>query len=120
MSIDPTAPKPFSGKPAEPGNVWGLRRTDDMQTEVQHHHPAVPLDASQADTRPRSDRSLVDRVELSKDQIVAGNVAGGTEGLAKTGSSLLQDVLQRLASGFYDTAQVRDTVAQRVRRELDP
>jgi hypothetical protein len=31
----------------------------------------------------------------------------------------LQQVIKRLESGFYDTAEVREEIARRVRKELD-
>ncbi|MEO8633701.1 MAG: hypothetical protein ABI587_00350 [Gemmatimonadales bacterium] len=106
MSIDPTSPKPVSGTRSEPGSSKGVRQSGDMRIGVPR------LDSREAEG------TTGDQVELSSDARAAGE-ARGAASASGLSSSRLRDVLQRLTSGFYDTAQVRDTVARRVHTEQD-
>jgi hypothetical protein len=106
MSIDPTAPKPLSGPRPEPGSGRGVRQSGDV-------HIGVP----RPDSR-RTESTNGDQVELSSEVRAAGG-ASAEASASGLSTSRLRDVLQRLTSGFYDTAQVRDTVARRVRNEQD-
>ena len=106
MSIDPTAPKPLSGPRPEPGSGKGVRNSGDV-------HIGVPRPDSRG-----SERTNGDQVELSHEARAASaaHEAASASGLS---TSRLRDILQRLTSGFYDTAQVREAVARRVRDEQD-
>jgi len=106
MSIDPTAPKPLSGPRPEPGSGKGVRHSGDV-------HIGVPRPEGRG-----SERTSGDQIELSPE---ARATSAAHEGASASGlsTSRLRDVLQRLTSGFYDTAQVRDAVARRVRAEGD-
>jgi hypothetical protein len=106
MSIDPTAPKPLSGPRSEPGSGRGVRHSGDV-------HIGVPRPDSRG-----AERTSGDQIELSPEARAASaaHEAASASGLS---TSRLRDILQRLTSGFYDTAQVREAVARRVRDELD-
>lgn len=106
MSIDPTSPKPLGGARPEPGSGKGVRQSGDVRI-------GVPRPDSRG-----SEATSGDQVELSREARAAGG-ARETASASGLSSTRLRDVLQRLTSGFYDTAQVRDTVAQRVRSEMD-
>lgn len=106
MSIDPTAPKPLSGPRPEPGSGKEVRQGGDV-------HIGVPRPGSRG-----SERTTGDHIELS-DEARAASAAHEGASASGLSTSRLRDILQRLTSGFYDTAQVRDTVARRVRDEQD-
>jgi hypothetical protein len=57
-----------------------------------------------------------DQVQLS----ARARSVGSTSGTSDSGLSAerLQEILKRLTSGYYDSAQVQDRVAQRVKDEL--
>ena len=105
MSIDPTSPKPLSGPRPEPGHGKQVREGGDVRIGVPR-----PDSRNAASTNG-------DQVELSREARASGaSQAGSSSGLS---TSRLREVLQRLTSGFYDTAQVRDTVARRIRAEQE-
>ena len=106
MSIDPTAPNSLPGIRPEPGSTRGARQTGDL-------HIGIPRPDSRG-----SESTAGDQVELSH-EARAANTAGAGMSASGLSPSRLREVLQRLTSGFYDTAQVRDAVARRVRDQLD-
>jgi hypothetical protein len=106
MSIDPTAPKPLSSARPEPGSGKEVRQGGDV-------HIGVPRPDSRG-----SERTNADQIDLSHEARAASAAHAGASASGLS-TSRLRDILQRLTSGFYDTAQVRDTVARRVRDEQD-
>lgn len=59
-----------------------------------------------------------DSVQLS-DQARAASRAEAETSASGLSSDRLQEILKRLSSGYYDSPQVRDQVAQRIQQEWD-
>jgi hypothetical protein len=59
-----------------------------------------------------------DSVQLSDEARAASRAEAGTSASGLS-SERLQEILKRLSSGYYDSPQVRDRVAQRIQQEWD-
>lgn len=59
-----------------------------------------------------------DSVQLS-DQARAAARTEASDSASGLSSDRLQEILKRLSSGYYDSPQVRDQVAQRIQQEWD-
>lgn len=57
-----------------------------------------------------------DQVQLSAQAKAAGRSSGSSASGLST--ERLQEILKRLSSGYYDSAQVRDKVAQRIQNDV--
>jgi hypothetical protein len=106
MSIDPMK----SGSANPPGGARidqaGGNQSARQSAQVQRTQPEI--------REPEGDGD--DKVQLS----ARAREAGSTGGTSASGLSAerLQEILKRLTSGYYDSAQVQDRVAQRVKDEL--
>jgi hypothetical protein len=109
MSVDPLKSKPLPQADAgRVGASHGGRRTEPSpasETQVQGEQPA----ASTGDSVQLSaaSRTLVERVDDAE------RVPGGT-----VSAERMREVLRRLESDHYNSAEVRDKVAQAVRQDL--
>lgn len=97
---------------------------------------AAPLDRSRVDqansnqsarqtgqtrSQPASNREAGggdDSVQLSEEARAASRAEGGTSASGLS-TDRLQEILKRLSSGYYDSPQVRDQVAQRIQQEWE-
>jgi hypothetical protein len=106
MSIDPTkshGTAPVGGNRIDPS---AGKQSTRQSGEVHAGGPRATRDGDQ------------DEVRLSQEAQASGALSGqpSPSGLSP---ARLREVMQRLTSGFYDTAQVRDQVARRVQSESD-
>jgi anti-sigma28 factor (negative regulator of flagellin synthesis) len=70
----------------------------------------------QRPTEARAPEGESDKVQLSAQAREAG--AGGATSESGLSSERLQEILKRLTSGYYDSPQVVDKIAQRVKDDL--
>ncbi len=107
MSIDPTkssGANPLSGARLD---QTGANQSARQSGQVKPVAPQAVRDASPGD----------DQVSISAE----ARAAGGTEaGTSATGipAERLRGILKRISSGYYDTPQVRDRIAQKLQTEL--
>jgi len=107
MSIDPTMPggaNPLSGaRIDQAGGSQSTRQSGQLKPVA----PQAARDASPGD----------DQVSLSAEARAAG---GTQEGTSATGipAERLRGILKRISSGYYDTPQVRDRIAEKLQAEL--
>ncbi|HTS88788.1 MAG TPA: hypothetical protein VMG41_09885 [Gemmatimonadales bacterium] len=104
MAIDPTK----SGSV----NPTGGARVD----QTGANHPAVPAGQARQTTPPGS-APQGDQVQLSPEALAASN-AEGTRSASGLSRDRLQEILQRLTSGYYNSPQVTAHVARKVAGEL--
>jgi hypothetical protein len=80
--------------------------------DTSHMPIIVPMafshDSDQPDTADGGEAPEMDR-----------SIPGATQGQDGITPERLKKVIRRLDTGFYDTVEVRDQIAQRVRKELD-
>jgi anti-sigma28 factor (negative regulator of flagellin synthesis) len=105
MSIDPM--KSGSANPA-----GGARLDQSGANQAARQSSQVQQSAGEA----REPEGGDDTVQLS----AQAKAAGGASATSPSGLSAerLQEILKRLTSGYYDSAQVVDRVAQRVKDDL--
>jgi hypothetical protein len=107
MSIDPTktgGANPLNGpRVDQAGGNQSTRQSGQLK-------PVAPQAAREASTGD-------DRVSISAEARAAG---GAEEGTSATGipAERLRGILKRISSGYYDTPQVRDRIAQKLQAEL--
>ncbi len=107
MSIDPTKSSgvnPLSGpRVDQTGGNQSTRQSGQLKPVA----PQAARDASAGD----------DQVSISAEARAAG---GAQEGTSATGipAERLRGILKRISSGYYDTPQVRDQVAQKLQADL--
>lgn len=107
MSIDPAksgGPTPLSGPRVDQA---GGNQSARQSGQVKPVTPEATRDASAGD----------DRVSISAEARAAG---GAEEGTSATGiaAERLRGILKRISSGYYDTPQVRDRIAQKIQADL--
>jgi len=104
MSIDPTkgGASPLSGA-----------RLDQTGANQSARRPEQAGSESAAGAR---DGAAGDQVQLSAEARAAGQTEAGASASGLS-AERLQEILKRLTSGYYDTPQVRDHVAQRIHEE---
>ena len=105
MSIDPM--KSGSANPA--GNARIDQAGGNASARVSGQSRPVTSEA-------RDGESADDSVQLSERAKASGS-AGGTSASGLS-AERLQEILKRLTSGYYDSPQVLDRVAQRVKDDL--
>lgn len=104
MSIDPM--KSGSANPA--GNARIDQAGGNASARVSGQSRPVP--------EARDGESADDSVQLSE-RAKASGAAGGTSASGLS-AERLQEILKRLTSGYYDSPQVLDRVAERVKDDL--
>jgi hypothetical protein len=72
--------------------------------------------AQRASAASREDEGESDKVQLSSQAREAG--ASGATSASGLSSDRLQEILKRLTSGYYDSPQVQDRIAERVKDDL--
>ncbi len=107
MSIDPTksgGANPLSGARIDQA---GGNQSTRQSGQVKPVAPQAVRDASPGD----------DQVSLSAEARATG---GTQEGTSASGipAERLHGILKRISSGYYDTPQVRDRIAQKLQAEL--
>lgn len=107
MAIDPT--KASGASPLDRSRVDQANSNQSArQTGQSRSVPASSREAAQAD----------DSVQLS-DEARAASRADAGDSASGLSTDRLQEILKRLSSGYYDSPQVRDQVAQRIQKEWD-
>ena len=107
MSIDPTkssGANPLGGPRLDQA---GSNQSTRQSGQLKPVAPQATRDTSAGD----------DQISISAE----ARAAGGTEaGTSATGipSDRLREILKRISSGYYDTPQVRDRIAQKVQADL--
>jgi hypothetical protein len=107
MAIDPT--KAAGASPVDRSRIDQANSNQSArQTGQARSVPASSREAGGSD----------DSVQLSDEARAASRADAGTSpsGLS---AERLQEILKRLSSGYYDSPQVRDQVAQRIQQEWD-
>jgi hypothetical protein len=107
MSIDPTktgGTNPLGGPRLDQA---GGNQSTRQSGQLKPVPPQAARDASAGD----------DRVSISAEARAAGNAEEGT---SATGipAERLRGILKRILSGYYDTPQVRDRIAQKLQADL--
>lgn len=102
MSIDPM----------KSGGANGARLDQTGSNQAARQSGQIQRPAGES----RDSESGDDQVQLSAE----ARAAGGTGGTSPSGLSAdrLQEILKRLTSGYYDSAQVVDRVAEGVQKDL--
>jgi anti-sigma28 factor (negative regulator of flagellin synthesis) len=107
MSIDPTksnGANPLGGPRLDQA---GSNQSTRQSGQLKPVAPQPARDASAGD----------DQVSISAEARAAGSTEAGT---SATGipADRLREILKRISSGYYDTPQVRDHVAQKLQADL--
>jgi anti-sigma28 factor (negative regulator of flagellin synthesis) len=105
MAIDPT--KSSGAAPLDRSRIDQANTNQSArQTGQARSGPAGTREAGSTD----------DSVQLS-DEARAAARTESTQSASGLSSDRLQEILKRLSSGYYDSPQVRDQVAQRIQQE---
>ena len=106
MAIDPT--KASGASPLDRSRV-------DQATSKESARQTGQARSAPANSR---EAGADDSVQLSDEARAASRAEAGTSASGLS-SERLQEILKRLSSGYYDSPQVRDRVAQRIQQEWD-
>ncbi len=98
--------------PLKSGNVNGARVDQSGAKESARQSQQVQRPSSEV----RAPEGEGDKVQLSAQAKDAG--AAGSASSSGLSSERLQEILKRLTSGYYDSPQVVDKIAERVKNDV--